>query len=263
MPACLPHALRRWLDRWPTSCAVCRSWQTERICTACIARYGQPRPRCCRCAVQVPDAGLLCGACLKAPPPYAHTVTAFEHRYPWQHLVAALKFDAALDLVAPLGLRLLDALQRPAAAPRPTADLIVPTPLSQQRLRQRGYNQAWEVARWLAPRLGVPARPDLLLRRRDTASQLLLSPSERTANVRRAFHVGSHGRARLHGRHVALVDDVMTTGATAREMAHTLLEAGAAGVQVWVLSRTPLDHNRDACSASSWSNPKSPPTPAT
>jgi ComF family protein len=118
-------------------------------------------------------------------------------------------------------------------------DRVVPVPLSPQRLAQRGFNQAWEVARRVASALGVPADATALLRPIDTAHQADLPREQRAVNLRGAFMVATGARAALQGRRIALVDDVMTTGATAREATAALLRGGAASVQVWTLTRTP------------------------
>jgi ComF family protein len=124
-----------------------------------------------------------------------------------------------------------------AAAPR----LLLPVPLSRERLRERGYNQAWELARRLARRLGLEADAHLLQRSRDTAHQIGMSREQREVNLRDAFWVEPARRARLLGREVVLVDDVLTTGATAHAAALALTRAGAASVDVWVVARTPLE----------------------
>ncbi|WP_119153787.1 ComF family protein [Caldimonas tepidiphila] len=227
--------LRRIGDALPGQCAVCRAWQRGRICTACAAAFGAPRPRCRRCAVGVPAGVALCGACLREPPAFDAAFAAFDYAYPWDGLVAALKFRDALDLAAPLAQQLAAALPPDA----PPAVLVVPVPLSQRRLAGRGYNQAWELARRVAGWRGVQGQARLLLRLRDTAHQLELRPDERAANVRGAFAVEPGLQPRLAGRHVALVDDVMTTGATVAEIARVLRRGGAASVQVWVVARTP------------------------
>jgi ComF family protein len=118
-------------------------------------------------------------------------------------------------------------------------DLVLPVPLSATRLAERGYNQAWELARRVARLAALPARADVLLRPLDTAHQADLNRAARQHNLRQAFMVDPRQRAAVQGRRVALVDDVMTTGATVREAAAALKRAGAAAVQVWVLARTP------------------------
>ncbi len=177
-----------------------------------------------------------CGEYLRHPPPFEHAVAAVEYESPWSDLVRRFKFDAALDLADAIAQRKLDAIGR-SAAPRP--DLVLPVPLAYERLRERGYNQAWELARRIAPALGCESNTRLLLRTKHTAHQLSLPPAERAANVRGAFAIEPRRQQMLRGRRVAVVDDVMTTSATLAEVARTLLQGGAASVQVWVLARTP------------------------
>jgi ComF family protein len=203
-----------------------------------VQRYGAALPRCHRCALQVPVASgsAVCGACLTDPPPYASTIAAVDYDHPWDGLITQFKFHAALDLTPALAAQMLAALQR-GDAPAPT--LLLPIPLSDARLRERGYNQAWELARRLGRVLRCPTDARLLLRVRDTPHQLAFPPEQRAGNVRAAFAVEPRRRAELQGRSVTLVDDVMTTGATVAEAARTLLQAGAAEVGVWVIARTP------------------------
>jgi ComF family protein len=224
------------LPSLPTLCALCRAWSPDRVCASCRERHMMRGPRCMRCALRVPEAGTTCGACLVDPPPFDTTLTALDYGHPWDHLVARFKFHAALDLAAPLA-ALLAAAWRDSGAPRP--DCIVPVPLSAARLAERGYNQAWQLARPLARRLGCAADARLLLRIKDTRHQLAIPVAQRAANVRSAFAVEPARRSELRGRHVAVVDDVMTTGSTAAEIARVLRQAGAAAVHVWVVARTP------------------------
>ena len=116
---------------------------------------------------------------------------------------------------------------------------MLPVPLAAARWRERGYNQAWELARRVARRLGIVAEPELLLRVRETAHQLALPLADRAGNVRAAFAVEPRRRAELRDRHVAIVDDVMTTASTAAEITGVVRQAGATTVEIWVLARTP------------------------
>jgi ComF family protein len=194
-------------------------------------------PRCGRCALEVPRGVALCGACSVEPPPFDAALAAVGYGAPWDRLVTAFKFHDALDL-APTFADLL--AEAHAATPQSAApSLLVPVPLSPRRLRERGYNQAWELARRLARRLHAPADPRLLLRVRDTPHQLALAPDRRAANVRGAFAIEPLRLDAVRGRHITVVDDVMTTTATAAEVARVLRGAGAARVDVWVLARTP------------------------
>jgi ComF family protein len=178
----------------------------------------------------------VCGSCLSTPPTFDGALAAVDYRPPWDRLVTAFKFHGALDLAAVFASAIVGAEQQ-RAAPRP--ELLLPVPLAAARLRERGYNQAWELARRVARRIGVAAEPELLLRLRETAHQLALPLADRAGNVRGAFAVEPRRRAELAGRHVAVVDDVMTTASTAAEIAAVLRQAGAAKVEIWVLARTP------------------------
>lgn len=181
----------------------------------------------------MPAAGLTCGRCLAVPPPFDGAVAAVDYAHPWSSLLLDFKFHGALDLAGALATRLRHAVSQ-ATGPPPA--LLLPVPLSAARLRERGFNQAWEVAR----RLGLPARPDVVLRTRDTPRQADLPLADRAANLRGAFAVRPDRRAWVAGRRIGIVDDVLTSGATAAALATALRQAGAAEVLVWAVARTPL-----------------------
>ena len=228
--------------RWPSLCAACRGWGRGRVCADCRARFAPVVPRCRCCALRVPEGVAICGECIAAPPPFDAAFARVDYAYPWDRLIPAFKFHAALDLGPALAELIAEACAgRAADAGEP---LIVPVPLGDARLRERGFNQAWELARRLVPFLGGQAEAKLLLRLRDTPHQLALPPSERAGNVRGAFAVEPRRRGEIAGRTVAVVDDVMTTGSTAAEIARTLRQAGAARVEVWVVARTPRPADR-------------------
>ncbi len=237
----------------------------QRVCGDCVQRFAAPVPRCRRCALQVPVGMEVCGACLTDPPPYARTLAAVDYDHPWDGLITHFKFHGALDLATALAERMLAAsggLSAPA--------LLVPIPLSDARLRERGYNQAWELTKRLGTTLHCRVDATLLLRVKDTPHQLVFPPDQRAGNVRAAFAVEPRQRVELQGRTVTLVDDVMTTGATVAEAARTLLQGGASEVHVWVIARTPrpgaqlpLATTIPPCSTSSSCSPRSRRTPAT
>jgi len=204
------------------SCFLCRGAARGVLCGDCDAEL--PRlapPRCPRCALASPR-GEPCGRCLAEPPPYDATVAALAYAFPADVLIQALKFRGELALAPFLGALLF--------RNRTSADVIVPVPMSNQGLRERGYNQAVEIAR----AAGRPIELGLCTKQRDTAQQTGLPWSERRRNVRGAFSC----TRRLDGKSVAVVDDVMTTGATLAEIATTLKAAGAAHVENWVVART-------------------------
>lgn len=220
----------------PSQCEVCRRWARQRLCAACVAGHAGARSRCRRCGLRVGVPVDECGACLKLAPPFSRTVCAADYGFPWDRLIAQFKFHDGIELAGPLAQLLVEAVQREAA---PLPDALVPVPLAHGRLAERGYNQAGELARRIGKGLGRPILASTLLRVTDTAHQAGLSRAQRSANLRAAFIVDPERAAALRGRHVAVVDDVMTTAATASEASRALLRAGAARVDVWVLARTP------------------------
>jgi len=225
----------------PTQCAVCRGWGRSRVCADCLHRFTAPRLRCRACAIGVPAGTTLCGACVRQAPPFAQALAAVDYAFPWADLVAAFKFRAALDLAPALAWLLVDAV-RAAGTPRPS--LLLPVPLSAERLAERGMNQAWELARRVGAQTGIEARADMLRRLIDTPHLADLPREQRAARIRGAFGLAARSARRLRGRAVALVDDVMTSGATAAEAARVLLAGGASEVHVWVVARTPAPGDR-------------------
>ncbi|WP_349605430.1 ComF family protein [Cupriavidus sp. DF5525] len=179
-----------------------------------------------------------CPACAAMPPAFDHACTLGDYASPQDQLVLALKFGQALPLAGWLAARLAAGLPAAWSSARlGPPDLVAPIPLSPQRLAARGFNQAWEIARPLARGLGLRADPVLLQRKRDTGSQRALDLAARQVNLRDAFRLARP--ARLDGLHVALVDDVMTSGTTLHEAARVLKAHGAAHVSVIVALRTP------------------------
>jgi ComF family protein len=220
----------------PTQCAVCHGWGRERVCDACLQRFMPTLPRCRRCALRVPEGTALCGACVTDPPPQDGALTAMDYAHPWDQLIARFKFSDALDLAPCFARRMHEACQSSAAT---SLDLLLPVPLSTQRLRERGFNQSWELARRLAAHLGRKADASLLLRIKDTPHQLAFPVDRRESNVKGAFAVEPRRAGELQGKTIAVVDDVMTTGATMGEIARVLKRCGAAQVHAWTLARTP------------------------
>jgi len=212
-------------------CFLCRGAAARDavLCTPCLAdlpRLGDPR--CPRCALPS-ETTALCGHCLAHPPHYDESFAALEYRFPTDVLVHALKFRGELAL-APLLARFL-AGEIPAGG---RIDLATPVPLSAKRIRERGYNQSMEIARVLCRRSQLRLEPNLCTRVRDAPAQTDLPWAERARNVRNAFHCDRV----LDGLAVAVIDDVMTTGATLDAIATALKRAGAARVVNWVVART-------------------------
>ncbi|MFI4928631.1 MAG: ComF family protein [Burkholderiales bacterium] len=231
----LAHAL-------PSVCVICRGWHAQGLCEACLQRFAPRQPRCACCARITPINVPRCGQCLGQASAFERCLTGADYVAPWDRLITAFKFHQQVELAGALSQAIACAvLACPLYAETARAPaLLLPVPLSRERLRERGYNQAWELARRLGRRLRIDATPGVLQRSRDTAHQIGMTRREREHNLRDAFWIEPAQRARLQGRHVALVDDVLTTGATAHAAALALTRAGAASVDVWVVARTPL-----------------------
>ncbi|KAF1720265.1 ComF family protein [Pseudoxanthomonas wuyuanensis] len=221
---------QRWL--FAPRCLLCgeRGANGRDLCGNCTEMLPWSGDACRHCAIPLAESG-VCGACLQTPPPVSQTHAAFVYGFPLDRLVPRFKFHR--DLAAG---RLMAGLmaQALAAAPRPQA--LMPVPLHAARLRQRGYDQALELAKPLARALALPLMADALLRTRATAAQSELDAAARRRNLRGAFAV--RAQAQLPD-HVALIDDVMTTGATLHAAAKVLRRAGVARVDAWVCARVP------------------------
>jgi ComF family protein len=235
-----PQALARWL--LPSSCALCGGAGPGVVCAPCHADYVAPtRPRCRCCAnpvpAQLPAGPGWCGACLAERPAFDATIAAVDYAAPLDQLVLQLKFGAGLALAPFFGQALRDAVLANAGFALP--DMLCPVPLGPARLVQRGFNQALEIARPLAASLGVPLHPRLALRVVETDAQSGVAPAERQANIRGAFELGPGAAELVAGRHVGIVDDVMTSGHTLNELAAVFKQAGALRVSNLVFARTP------------------------
>jgi ComF family protein len=217
----------------PARCEVCHAWPAQPVCAECRARFAAPRNRCRTCALAIPDGIGQCGSCTRTPPTLDACHAAVSYGYPWSGLVARFKFAGEAGWANPLA----DLLAGDPAVQQAlnSAHHVVPMPLSRQRLAGRGFNQAHELARRLAP-----ARADacMALRVRDTASQSDLAHDARQANVRRAFAIEPSRAAEVRGRNVVLVDDVMTTGASLGALAQVFRDSGASSVAAIVFART-------------------------
>ncbi len=229
-----------WSDRLgrlllPPRCLLCGAAGADGrdLCAACAADLSGNTPCCPRCALPLAAAAPACGECLRREPPFAAAWVPFRYGHPLDLLERRFKFGRDLAAGRVLG-QLLVTAAGSAPPPRPAAVLVVP--LHRARLRERGYNQALELLRPLARALDLPLLRDGLVRTRGTAAQTGLDAAARRRNLRGAFAVPAGTRLPAH---VALVDDVMTTGSTLREAARGLRRAGVARVDAWALARAP------------------------
>ncbi len=229
-----PHSLRQLAGQFldcllPASCLLCGADSDhDLLCPACADDLPLlPATLCPQCSLPT-TFGEPCGACLHEAPHFDATLALFRYDFPVDRIVHALKYGHQLAVAGWLGERLAARL-----AGQAPAELIVPLPLHPQRLAERGFNQAGEIAAHLEKRLKIPVDRYSLQRTRATPAQAELPLKERHKNVRGAFEC----RSDLSGKHILLLDDVMTSGATANECARVLKLHGAARVSVAVAAR--------------------------
>jgi ComF family protein len=230
--------ITRWLDAllFPPRCRLCGAAPAAdtTLCQPCLDDLPWLESGCCRCARPLPPGvdTLLCGSCLRRPPAFDEATALLHYRAPADYLIQRLKFSGELA-VAPLLADMLADKIAPRTTPLP--DLLIPVPLHRARLTERGFNQATELARRLGRRLAVPVDHRQCQRDRHTRPQSLTPTKLRRRNLRGAFSVIGELPAAAH---VAIVDDVMTTGHTANELTWVLRRAGVACVEVWVIARS-------------------------
>jgi ComF family protein len=215
----------------PQRCELCAGASgPELLCRGCARALPHLGPACPICALPTPR-GEVCGHCLGHPPPFDATLAAFAYAFPVDRLMHAFKYHGRVALAEwAAGAICAERARRTAATP----ERLLALPLSRERQRERGYNQAYEIARILARELRIPLIRGGVQRERSAPPQAALPWSERAKNVRGAFAC----ELDLRGVRVAVVDDVMTTGASLAEFARTLKRAGATRVENWVVART-------------------------
>lgn len=224
------HIIQNLLDFFmPPHCILCgeRGFENRDLCQACYGELPKNTPRCMKCARDFTED--FCPTCTKKLPAFDETLAPFLHHSAIRYLIISLKFHAHYPSARLLGNLLADYLQKTAQLP----DCIIPIPLHKNRYRERGFNQSIEIARVLSKRLSIPLDLKSCIRNRDTAHQVGLNAHQRNENIKNAFSVS----ADFKDKHVALVDDVMTTGSTVHELALALKMAGCERVQIWVCAK--------------------------
>ncbi len=221
----------------PPVCMLCgaagvvNSHRNRDLCPACQQSLSWAGSQCVRCALPLSATATeaLCGRCQTQPPAFEACLSPFHYQAPLDHLLLGLKFNGRLAQARLLGELMTQWLASVVEVP---PEQIIPVPLHATRLRERGFNQAVELARPIARHFDVPLNCHGVRRTRATPPQSDLSRKERLKNIRGAFEIMQP----LSGR-VVIIDDVMTTGSTAHELAGALLNAGAEQVEVWVCAR--------------------------
>ncbi|MDD1616843.1 MAG: ComF family protein [Methylococcaceae bacterium] len=218
----------------PPTCILCANtgWQGLDLCYSCYTQLAKNSQCCYHCArpLEIPaQLSPLCGNCLSHPPAFDTTYAPFIHHGAMRHLIAGLKFNADYKNARLLGVLLAEGLTQNPQLP----DCIMPVPLHKARYRERGFNQSIEIARTAGKALQIPVDVYSCIRHRDTPHQTQLTAKQRRSNMKNAFSIIKP----ITTRHIAIVDDVMTTGSTVHELAVVLKKAGAARVDVWICAR--------------------------
>jgi ComF family protein len=232
------HKVYIWLKN-KQACLLCeeRTDALFPICVPCEAELPWLGDQCRHCALPLPMSDLTCAQCSNHPPAFDEVLSPWLYDFPVDSLVTRFKHQGAWPMGRLLSELLGQFLQHRFDEGLPRPDCLLPVPLAPQRLRQRGYNQAAMLARWLGLQLQVPVHERWLLRTRETPAQQSLDAKARKRNLRGAFALVDE--TQVAGRHIALVDDVLTTGSTTDAIARLLTKAGARRVDVYCLARTP------------------------
>ncbi len=238
------HKLACWLDLIPNFCVLCQSTvQGRQLCPTCSKAMLQAHFSCYQCAEPMElihphttsfalKQRLICGRCQKQKPHFDRVITAGLYTAPLSNLLQLFKFHQHPELSHILAYQLLQLLNKMPAAELP--DAIVAVPLHRNRLKQRGYNQAELLANYLSRHLYIPVIKGKIIRHKLTHEQTRLNLHQRKRNIRNAFKVPAGMPKR-----VAIVDDVITTGSTADELARTLKKQQVKQVDIWCIAKTP------------------------
>lgn len=222
----------------PQPCLLCGQASNCRLCSECeqsLPRLDLHPWRCAQCSLPLGAHATLCGHCLRMPPRFTQCAIPYSYSHPLDFLIHQFKYRRQLAS----GKQLAQLLIR-HCEPLPRPDLLVPVPMHWRKRWQRGFNQSELLARPLAKSLDIPL-VQALERRHHGHSQKGLGRQERMGNLRQAFSIAPKHLTQIQNAHIALVDDVVTTTATARCLSELLINAGAARVDIWALARTP-DH---------------------
>lgn len=228
----------------PAACILCGRIANQTItidlcqdCEIMLPRIENPCEQCGIALERTSHASQICGRCLKNPPPFTRTIAIFNYQEPIDMLITKIKFANNLVYSKVLG----EVMAKEIVAKLPSQeypDYIIPVPLHHQRLRARGYNQALELARPIAKKLHLPINYTHCERTRNTEPQTLIMASERVSNLKNAFCINKTPSKIQSINHVAIIDDVVTTGHTVTELSKVLKKFGVGKIQIWCCART-------------------------
>jgi ComF family protein len=238
--------LHRWINHlFPSRCILCQqtiisaAGENIEICTECYSGLPVNDHYCIHCALPLPEEineAVLCGRCVKKTPKFDYCISPFRYEDRIIRLVHQLKFAEKIGYARSMGEVLFSEVQTDMHFSDGKPECLLPVPLHNKRLRQRGYNQSIEICRVLSKKLGIPIEFRAVKRQRPTDSQTGLDAKQRQKNIRGAFQVSG----KLPYRHVLIVDDVVTTGATVNELARVLKQNKVTRVGVMSFARAPL-----------------------
>lgn len=215
------------------SCVLCNDVAEEiSLCESCQQDLPKIQYSCYQCGLPFKEKinDTLCGQCQQSSPPIDYLISSLAYDYPVDYLVSQLKFNRNLTFAKILSQLLLNTLQ---SQQHELPDLIIPVPLHKKRLRKRGFNQALEIARPIAKILNIPLNKQVIKRTKQTEAQSLLNAIERKKNLRQSFKIIKS----ITAKHVVIIDDVVTTGATVFELAKLLKKSRVEKVGVWAVAR--------------------------
>lgn len=213
----------------PHRCALCAIQQPGNLCHTCESSLPELDPNCCTRCLTPLSTFTYCGACLNTPPLWHHITAGYRYAFPVDLMIQKLKYGLDLTLTPILANFIVTKINR-----NQPPDAIVPVPLHPEKIKARGFNQAIEISRYVSKQTGIPVLSNICIRVKNTPSQTELPWKERQQNVRDAFKCESD----LTNKHIAILDDVMTSGATANALAKEIIKRGAAKVSVWVVARS-------------------------
>lgn len=231
------HYLKKWIELLlPYTCIFCKQLSTRKqdLCENCLQDLPFLTQCCTRCAKPLSGSqSFTCGQCLSEPPSFDRIYALFEYQPPVTKMIMSIKFNHRLAYAKLLGELLTERIQQEWYLDRPLPEAIIPVPLHPKRIHERGFNQALEIARPVGKALGIPVEFRHCLRVKHTVAQAMLPAKLRGKNVRRAFRV----KGRFPYSHVAVLDDVVTTGQTVGEFCEELRRGGVLKIDVWCCGR--------------------------
>lgn len=225
----------------PHRCVLCSAQQHDNLCSACRTALPELNPSCCSLCLTPLPTFTHCGTCLNTPPLWHNIVAGYRYAFPVDVMIQKLKYGLDLTLTPILANFIVSKINH-----NRLPDAIIPVPLHPEKMKTRGFNQAIEISRYVSKQTDIPVLSHICLRVKNTPSQIELPWKKRQQNVRNAFTCQSD----LTNKHIAILDDVMTSGATANALAKAIIKRGAAKVSVWVVARSLLSPKNQSTSQS-------------